>query len=94
LFARSNSPLQKQDLKSWVDEYFREQLEDDDNKLFNGVSDDTIERIYRNVGTKAENNVNSIDPKRADQADPLVLNYYFHQLDNMVKVLRCMKSIL
>jgi len=48
-----------------------------------GVSMSTVERTYKDDNLKAKG-VDNIDPKRASQADPLVLNAFYHQLDAAV----------
>ncbi|CAB9505664.1 unknown protein [Seminavis robusta] len=79
-FAKSGFPLEKADLKRYADSYLA--AEGIDVHL----SNDTIERIYKAAQIKAKTNVNSIDPKRASQADPRTLNAMYHQLDALIKM--------
>ena len=51
-----------------------------------GISEATIKRIYKNDGIEAKTNVNPIDPKRAAQSDPQVLNCFYHQLDAAIQM--------
>ncbi|CAB9504178.1 unknown protein [Seminavis robusta] len=83
-FAKLGYPMNKNNLKAYADAFMAaEGLMTDAN---GGISMDTIERIYKEGRMKAKANVNPIDPKRASQADPQVLNAFFHQLDAWIKI--------
>ncbi|CAB9530682.1 unknown protein [Seminavis robusta] len=85
-FARAGYPLEKADLKKMADAFLQaEQLGEGQNSS-DGISYDTVERLYKQGGLKTKTNVNPIDPKRAAQAEPQILNAMYHQLDAMIKM--------
>ena len=84
-FARAGFPLEKANLKDYADAFLKaDGLVDGLGPT--GISNDTVERIYKHGRLKAKTNVNPIDPKRAAQADPQVLNAFYHQLDAWIKI--------
>jgi len=83
-FALLGYPLEKGNLRDICNEYLK--VDAPGALGGTGVSTDTIERIYKDDNIKAKGNINPIDPKRAAQADPQVLNAFFHQLDTAIKM--------
>ncbi|CAB9526971.1 hypothetical protein SEMRO_1919_G305460.1 [Seminavis robusta] len=82
MFARMGFPLEKADLKSYADAFLHAESLDIGSA---GISMDTVERIYKEGRLKAKTNVDPVDPKRAAQADPEILNAQYHQLDAWIK---------
>jgi len=92
--AKLGYPLEKGNLQDLCSAFLTAELGGEGDALMIGdtISMRTIERIYsqslENGGSiKAKRNVNPIDPKRAAQADPQVLNYFYHQLEESVSML-------
>ncbi|CAB9529901.1 unknown protein [Seminavis robusta] len=83
-FARAGFPLEKSNLKTVADNFLK--ADGIDTSGNGGISNDTNERIYKEGSMKAVSNVNPIDPQRAAQAEPHVLNAMYHQLDNWIAI--------
>jgi hypothetical protein len=79
--ARMGFPLEKNNLHLLCSNY----LKADNPGIVDsvGLSLDTVQRIYKDDNMLAKD-VENIDPKRASQADPQVLNCFYHQLDAAV----------
>ena len=79
--ARMGFPLEKNNLHLLCSNY----LKADNPGIVDsvGISLDTVQRIYKDDNMLAKD-VENIDPKRASQADPQVLNCFYHQLDAAV----------
>ncbi|CAB9505609.1 unknown protein [Seminavis robusta] len=85
-FARAGYPLEKTNLKAVMDAFLEADGIGDGQNSTGGISFDTVERIYKEGRLAAKSNVNPIDPKRAAQASPQVLNAFYHQLEATIKM--------
>lgn len=86
-FARTRFPLEKSNLKNYIDTYLNADGIDTGYDSSGGISIDTVERVYKEGKLKAVSNANPIGPKRAAQADPQVFNAFLHQLNEWIKVI-------
>eukprot|EP00797_Seminavis_robusta_P000056 Sro1005_g230200.2 (373) ;mRNA; f:7521-8641 len=84
--ARTGFPVEKTTLKEAADAFLEADGIGAGINSIGGISDDTVSRIYKEGRIKAKTNANPIDPKRASQADPQVLNCLYHQADAWVKM--------